>query len=65
MNNNKLVLIAKNPAKKNAPVGLYKSARDKLNEVMRIMGTTNATQVASMMIEYAYANIEWETSDAE
>lgn len=63
MNNDKLVLVAKHPAKKNEPVGLYRSARDKLNEVMRIMGTTNATQVASMMIEFAYEHIEWVRSE--
>lgn len=49
----------KNPEKKNEPVGLYRSARDKLNKVMLRTGDTNATRVASKMIEYAYENIEW------
>ena len=49
----------KNPEKKNEPVGLYRSARDKLNKVMQRTGDTNATKIASMMIEYAYDHIEW------
>lgn len=51
------------PKKKNEPVGLYKSARDKLDEVMQRTGDTNATRVASVMIEYAYDHIEWIKED--
>lgn len=52
-----------NPEKKNEPVGLYRSARDKLNKVMLRTGDTNATRIASIMIEYAYDNIEWTTEE--
>ncbi len=61
---NKLKLIDKNPEKKNDPVGLYRSSRDKLNKVMLHMGETNVTKVASMLIDYAYENIEWVSEEA-
>lgn len=60
----KLVLVDKSPEKKNEPVGLYREARDMLNKVMKRMGDSNATRVASMMIKYAYENIEWITEEA-
>lgn len=63
----KLVLVDKCPEKKNDPVGLYRASRDRLNKVMQHMGETNVTKVASMMIDFAYENIEWveEAGDVE
>lgn len=60
----KLVLVDKSPEKKNEPVGLYREAKDMLNKVMKRTGEKNASKVASMMIKYAYENIEWVTEEA-